>query len=236
MANTQSIAVIGLGQFGYQLATGLTQQGFDVLAIDSDEEVVNEIKDLVSQAVVLDSTDEKAMQAVNIDAVDKAIVAIGNNVESSLLSTALLQRFHVNDLHVRIISPLQERILRSMGIKELISIEKEMGVQLAKSLSSKGIGRYVAISQRHSLIETAVPEKFVKKSLKDLSPRTQYGINIVGIKINEPTVQDDGEITYNLMMTDIPDPNYLLKKDDILVISGTDDNLNKFIQFGSSEE
>ena len=79
----KSIAVIGLGQFGNQLAVGLTQKGFEVVALDKDVEVVSEIKDLVSQAVILDAIDEKAMRAVNIDNVDIAIVAMGTNVQSS---------------------------------------------------------------------------------------------------------------------------------------------------------
>ena len=137
----KSIAVIGLGQFGHQLAVGLTQKGFEVIALDKDVEVVSEIKDLVSQAVILDAIDEKAMRAVNIDNVDIAIVAIGTNMQSSLLATALLQRMGIQDIYVRAISPLQESILKSMGIQSIINIEQEMGTQLSNSISSEEIGR-----------------------------------------------------------------------------------------------
>ena len=97
----KTVAVIGLGQFGYQLAVNLSQKGFDVLAIDKEVEEVSEIKDLVHQAVILDSTDEKAMRAVHVDGVDKAVVAIGSNVQSSLLTTALLQRMNIEEIYVR---------------------------------------------------------------------------------------------------------------------------------------
>ena len=127
----KNIAVVGLGQFGSQVAITLTQKGFSVVAIDESEEAVTEIKDLVANAAILDSTDEKAMRAVNVDGVDGAVVAIGSNVQSSLLATALLQRLGIEQIYVRAISPLQEGILRSMGITQIINIEEEMGKQLS---------------------------------------------------------------------------------------------------------
>lgn len=232
----KSVAVVGLGQFGHQIAISLSQKGFEVVGLDSDPEIISEIKDLIAEAVVLDTTDEKAMRAVNIDNVDMAIVAIGSNVQSSLLSTALLQKLNVQDIYVRVINPLQDSILRSMGIKNIISIEKEMGVQVSNMLSSSGVGMYVAISDRHSLMEIQVPKTLIGKTLKDLSIRSQHRINIVGIKSREAGVNDDGEVTYEIKMTDVPDPNYPLGKDDLLVVAGTDDHIKKFMRLGDDED
>ncbi|MBI60121.1 hypothetical protein CL657_02770 [bacterium] len=231
-SSQKSIAVLGMGQFGYQLAISLTQKNFEVLALDSDPEMIDEVKELVSEAIIIDTTDEKAMRSINIDTIDIAIVAIGSNVQSSLLSTALLQRLGLVDIHVRHINSLQENILKSIGIKHIISIEKEMGIQVSNTLSTDRVGRYISISERHSLMEIQVPEGFVGKSLKDLHVRTQFRVNIVGIKTRVPTVNDNGEVTYVIEMTDVPDPNYPLTKEDLLVIAGTDDNLRKFIQLG----
>ncbi len=228
----KSIAVIGLGQFGYQVAISLTQKGFDVIALDSDLELVTEIKDLVHSAVALDTTDEKAMWAMNIDSVDKAIVAIGSNVQASLLSTALLKRMEIRDIYVRAITPLQESILKSMGIRHIINIEKEMGLQVSNLISSDRIGRYIEISNKHSLLEVAVPTMFVGKSLKETNLREQYKINIVGIKTPIPVIDDEGNVEYKLDMTDIPDPDYGFKKEDLLVISGTDEHLELFLKLG----
>tara|TARA_Y100000741_G_scaffold193676_1_gene147349 strand:- start:47 stop:760 length:714 start_codon:yes stop_codon:yes gene_type:complete len=231
-SSKKSIAVLGMGQFGYQLAISLTQKNFEVLALDSDPEMIDEVKELVSEAIIIDTTDEKAMRSININTVDIAIVAIGSNVQSSLLSTALLQRLGLVDIHVRHINSLQENILKSIGIKHIISIEKEMGIQVSNTLSTDRVGRYISISERHSLMEIQVPEGFVGKSLKDLHVRSQFRVNIVGIKTRVPTVNDNGEVTYVIEMTDVPDPNYPLTKEDLLVIAGTDDNLRKFIQLG----
>lgn len=225
----KTIAVIGIGQFGYHVALGLSQKGYEVLAIDKNEDVIVEIKDLVSQAVILDATDEKAMRAVNVDNVDKVVIAFGSNVQSSLLTAALIQKMNIQEIYVRVINSLQESILKSMEISNLLSIEGEMGTQVANTIASQGVGRYVAISNRHSLIEISMPQTLVGKTLESLNVRSQYAINIVGIKTRIPTVQDDGEVSYESQMTDVPDPSYPLKRDDLLVISGTDDNLNKFI-------
>lgn len=232
MSTKKNFAILGLGQFGYQLAITLTQKGFEVIAIDDKEEIIEEVQDLVSQAIIVDSTDEKAMRSINVNNVDIAIVAIGANVQSSLLTTALLQRMNVPEIHVRYINSLQENILKSMGIKQIIGIEKEMGVQVANALSSAKVGRYISISERHSLIEIQTPNGFVGKSLKDLHIRSQFKVNIVGIKTRVPSVNDEGEIIFNIEMTEVPDPNYPIGKDDLLVIAGTDNNLNKFIKMG----
>ncbi|MFC1770821.1 potassium channel family protein [Candidatus Margulisiibacteriota bacterium] len=232
----KSIAVIGLGQFGYQIAINLTQKGFEIIAIDKDQEVISEIKELVTNAIVLDSTDEKAMRAVNVDHVDKAIVAIGTNVQSSLLTTALLIRMNVNEIYVRAINPLQESILTSMGINYIINIEKEMGMQLANSLVSEGVGKYIEISDRHSLLEVKVPAVFVGKTLRDMNLRSRFQINVVGIKAQDAHISDGGDVLFRTKMTDIPDPDYALKKDDTLVIVGTDTNISKFLQEGKPDE
>ncbi|MDA1354348.1 MAG: TrkA family potassium uptake protein [bacterium] len=232
----KNFAVIGLGQFGSQIAISLSQKGFDVIAIDDSEEVVSEIKDIVSHAVVVDAIDEKAMRAVNVDTVDTAVVSIGSNVQSSLLVAALLQKLGIEDIYVRAINPLQEGILKSMGIENIINIEEEMGNQLSSSLASGKIGRYIQISERHSLMEVRVPRAFVGATLKDLDVRSKYKINIVGIKNLVPEVEDNGDVEYHLRMTDVPDPDYPLEESDMLVIVGTDESIQQFIQLGDGDD
>lgn len=228
----KSIAIVGLGQFGYQLSISLHQKEFDVLAIDINQERIDEIKDLVTEAIIIDSTDEKAMRTININTVDVAIVSIGSNVQSSLLSTALLQRLGVSEIQVRYINSLQENILQSMGIKTIIGIEKEMGIQIANTLSTDKVGKYISISDHHSVMEIQVPEGFVNKTLKDLHIRSQFKVNIVGIKSRVANINDAGDVIYTIQMTDVPDPNYPLSKEDLLIIAGTDNNLRKFIKMG----
>ena len=232
----KSVAIISLGKFGKQLAIGLSQKGYDVIAVDIKNDPVDDIKELVNYAVSLDATDEKSMRAVNIDTVDIAVVSMGTNVQASLLATALLQKLGIVDIYVRSINHLQENILLSMGIHEnrIINIEEEMGEQLSSSLVSGKIGRYIQISERHSLMEIKVPDLFINKTLKDLHVRKNYKINIVGIKRLIPHVDDQGDVEYDIRMTDIPDPEYALQEADVLVILGTDENIETFIKVGDT--
>jgi len=228
----KSIAVIGLGQFGSQIAVGLSQKGFEVIGIDSVANCVNDIKDKVSQAIILDATDEQAMRSVNIDNIDIAVIAIGTNVQASLLAAALLQKFSIKDIYVRAIESLQQSILHSMGIKNIIDIESEMGKQLSYTISSGKVGRYIEISNRHSLTEIKVPQNFIGKTLRELKLRSRFSINIVGIKTRIPVVQDDGNIEFEEDMTEVPDPNYALNKEDVLVVVATDENMQRFLVRG----
>ena len=232
------VAVISLGKFGFQLATSLSQKNYDVIAVDANPEPIDDIKELVNSAVIADATDEKAMRSVNIDTVDIAVVAFGTNVESSLMSTALLQRLGVGTIYVRSINSLQESILHSMDIPEqrLIKIEQEMGEQLSATLASGNIGRHIQISERHSLVEIRVPDPFVGKNLKELSIRSNHKINIVGIKQSIPLVDDEGNIQYAIQMSDVPDPEKPLNETDILVLLGTDDHIETFAKIGSLPE
>lgn len=230
----KSVAVISLGKFGIQLATSLSQKGYDVIAIDSNPDRVDDIKELVNFAVVLDATDEKAMRSVNVDTVDIGVVAMGTNVQSSLLTTALLQKLGVSDIYVRSINHLQESILRSMGVPDnrMVNIEEEMGEQLSSSFVSGKVGRYIQISERHSLMEIRLPTPFVNKTLKQLDLRRHYKINVVGIKRLVPYVDDQGDVQHQLRMADIPDPEDPLQASDVLVILGTDESIGQFVKVG----
>ena len=117
-------------------------------------------------------------------------------------------------------------------MNRIINIEEEMGEQLSSSLASGKIGRYIQISERHSLMEIRVPEMFVGKSLKTLDIRRHYKINVVGIKRMVPHVDDQGDVQYDVRMTDIPDPEEALLESDVLVILGTDEHIDTFIKLG----
>ena len=109
-------------------------------------------------------------------------------------------------------------------------------IQVANMLSSKGVGMYVAISERHSIMEIKVPSRFVGKTLSSLNMRAIYKVNIVGIKCREAIINDEGEVTYQVRMTEVPDPDYSLGQDDLLVIAGVDDTLKKFVLLGNKED
>jgi trk/ktr system potassium uptake protein len=178
----RSFAVIGLGRFGSAMATTLAQLGHEVIGIDSDEEKVARLSDLVSQAVQLDATDEKAIKAAGIQDVDVAIISIGENIESSLLVAMLVKDLGIPTIIAKAITPLHGRILERLGVSRVIFPERDMAVRVAHSLVVPNVLDYIELSRDFSIVEMPAPPEFVGRTLKDLALRPKYGLTLIAIK------------------------------------------------------
>jgi trk system potassium uptake protein TrkA len=224
----RNIAVIGLGKFGSTVARELTVRGAQVLAIDSGSERVEEIKDSVAYAVALNSTDREALKSVAIQEVDIAVVCIGEDIEANLLTTLLLKKLGVKKIWARAISPLQQEILKTMGVDEVMSLEEEMGRTVARSLASASVTKHIPLSPGHSVAEVQLPPSYIGKSLRQIDPRGKFKVNVVAVKTSIPGVNDLGERIFNLKIDEVPFPDLKLTEDDILLVAGSDKNIEKF--------
>lgn len=218
-------AVIGMGKFGYKVAVTIAERGGEVIAIDSNPKKVEEVKDLVSQAVRLDSTDEAAMKAIGISDVDVAIVAIGDDREASILTTGLLKRIGVGRIIARATSDLHAQILELIGAHKVISIEDQMGEQLAKSIIAPDILEHITLGSGHSLAEVIPKKKFLGKSLREIDLRAMHGVHVVAIKKRTPIVDEQGESDFKTEVKDFPGPDDLIEENDILVVVGDDKSI-----------
>ncbi len=226
----RQIAVIGLGRFGSTIARTLSDKGVEVIAIDLDKEKVEEIKDYVSVAVAVDSTDEKALKSLGVDNVDSAIVCIGDNVEANLLTTSVLKRLGIRNILARAMDDLQAQILKYMEVDRIINLEEEMGVMVANSMVSSHIEKHIPLASGHSLAEIKVPEKFVGKTIKELQLRNKYHVNIIAIKKRIPEITESGERTYKEVINDMPKADDVLEEGDVLIVVGTDDSIRNLSQ------
>ncbi len=224
----RSIAVLGLGNYGSSVARELTELGVEVIAVDERKERVEAIKDSVAFAVVLNATDEAALKAVAIQDVDVAVVSIGEDVEASLLTTLLLKKIGVKKIWARAINSLQYEILKRLDVDEIVSLEEEMGKTVARSLASASESKRIPLSDGHSLAEVRIPKPFVGKTLRQINPRGEYNVNIVAIKTLEPAIDDMGERRFAERFNDVPSPDEKLSQDDVLLVAGTDKNIEKF--------
>jgi trk system potassium uptake protein TrkA len=220
-------AVIGLGAFGRKVAVTLAEKGADVIAIDKNRDSVESIKEQVSAAIVLDSTDEDAMKAAEIGDVDAAVVALGDNQEEAILITAILKKLGISRIYARAINQLYAHVLKSVGADTVIVIEEQMGEDLAKRLLSPEIYQHVVLTTGHSLVEIEAGFDFIGKSLRELDFRKNYGLNIIAIQRKVPKVNEDGKITHTIEVNDVPGPDDRIKKGDILVVVGADENLER---------
>jgi trk system potassium uptake protein TrkA len=220
-------AVIGLGAFGRKVAVTLAEKGADVIAIDKNRDSVESIKEQLSAAIVLDSTDEDAMKAAEIGDVDAAVVALGDNQEEAILITAILKKLGISRIYARAINQLYAHVLKSVGADTVIVIEEQMGEDLAKRLLSPEIYQHVVLTTGHSLVEIEAGFDFIGKSLRELDFRKNYGLNIIAIQRKVPKVNEDGKITHTIEVNDVPGPDDRIKKGDILVVVGADENLER---------
>lgn len=221
-ARPHRIGVFGLGRFGAGLAIRLAELGADVLAVDSDEEKVNEIDQHVSRAVCLNATNEFAVRKLNPQELDLCVVSIGRNIEAGLLATVVLQKCGAKNIMVRAIDQNQAEILQAMGVRRIISLEKEMAQHVAQSIVRPGIQMLTSITADHSLAEVQAKSQFVGKTLAECDFRNAYGVNIVAIKSTEKA--EDGE-KGEVKVNDLPMGDDVIKEGDVLVVIGADEKI-----------
>lgn len=211
----REFAVIGLGRFGGSICEELSVEGMKVLAIDCDETKVNEFKDIATHAVIADSTDEKVLKELGINNVDHVIVAIGDDIQASILTTVILADMNVEKITVKAQSDYHEKILNKIGADHVVHPERDMGKKIAHSLISSNILDYLDLSDDYSMVEVKAGKKMLGKSLIELDIRAKFGCNVVAIK-------HDKEMNVS------PRANYQLQAEDVLIVIGADDDISKF--------
>lgn len=220
-------AIIGLGRFGRRLAAGLTEYGHEVIAIDTRLEIIEEIRDEVALAVRLDATDPDALRGQDIDKVDAAVVTIGEQFEANALTTAVLKELGVPKVISRAGNAIQAKILSRIGADQVVSPEEESAVRLSRQLSNPNIMEFVELSEGHSLIQVKAPKPFHNKTLGQIDLRRKYKVNLVAIKKQVSIVRAQGEETTEEQVIDVPTADSVIRPDDILVIVGANDSLNR---------
>jgi len=214
-------AVIGLGTFGSSIARILSEKGQQVIAIDKDEQRVQEIADSVTKAVVADATDDKALKTLDISDIDYAIVSIGDNMESSILITLMLKEMGVKFVIAKGLNEMHGRVLSRIGADRIVFPEIEMAEKLALSLLSPNILEEIYLSSDFNMIELVAPANFVGKNLKDIDVRAKYGVTLIGKKTRLPTLTDEGETDWEEQLTITPNP------EDEIHVAGADSAVNE---------
>src|SRR3989339_327536 len=223
-------AVIGLGTFGAKTAVGLHEKGAEVIAIDKDEALVDKIKDKVTHAVALDVTEERALRSVNISDVDVALVAIGDNIEMSVIAVTMLRKLGVGRIIARATSHLHEHVLHEIGASEIIKVEEEMGEIIASKIVAPHVLQRYNFAAGYSLVELKIGKKFAGKTLIESKIRQNYSLNVVAIQKKTPYITEDGKSAYKIIINDCPMPMDIIDADDIVVLVGSEHNFNKLFE------
>ena len=216
-------AVIGLGRFGQKLAIALSMSGAEVIAIDKDRNIIEQIRDQVSHAVRLDSTDEDALKAQGVDKVDVAIVGMGQSgrtFESAVMTVVNLKAMSVKQIYARAQLLSAGQVFSAIGATEVIYPEIETAQRWAYKLIAPHIGDKIDFAPGYSMARVTAPASFHEKSVMDLQLRQKYKINLVAIKRSE--------VDKNVV--NVPMPETVIYAGDTLMVAGSDSDLAKLPQ------
>lgn len=175
-------AVIGLGRFGSSLAKVLTEMGQYVLAVDSNEQRVDDLAPVLSRVVKADAVDPAALRALRISEFDTVVVAIGDNVEASVITVLNCKELGVKYLVAKAQDDAHGRVLQRLGVNRVVYPQRDMGARVASNISAGGVIDYVRLSDEYGMAEITPPESCVGKTLQELDMPKRFGLNVMAIK------------------------------------------------------
>lgn len=213
----KQFAVIGLGRFGSSVAKTLTAQGYEVLAIDDDQGRIQEIAPIVTHAIQADAKDEHALKAIGIRNFDVVIVAIGQDIQASILVTVLLKELGVKYVVTKATNDLHGKVLTKVGADKVVYPERDMGARVAHSLVSSNVLDHIEISPDYSILEVIAPESLVGRNLKESGLRARLGVTILALRRGKEIIVS-------------PSPDVPIQENDILVAIGENNNLRSIEQ------
>ena len=178
----KNILLIGAGRFGRHIAMQLSQLGHQVMAVDTNEERINDVLPFVTNAQIGDSTNEEFLRTLGIGNFDVCFVTISSNFQNSLETTSLLKELGAKSVVSRAERDVQAKFLLRNGADNVVYPEKQMAKWAAIRYTSNHIFDYIEIDQQHAIFEVEVPEGWIGKSVGELDIRRKFGINILGIK------------------------------------------------------
>ena len=203
----KSYVVVGLGRFGGEVARQLCAQGCEVLAMDVNNDLVQQLSSEVTHAVVADAQDKEVLKALGIRDFDCAVIAIGDNLAASVLATMNMKELGVPYVVCKAYDEVHRRVLEKLGADRVLIPEKEIGSRLARSLASANVLDYIELSEDYGIAEVPVPKNWKGKTLRELNVRAKLGVNIIAIRRN-------GSIAVS------PPADYQMKEADVVVVLG----------------
>ncbi len=204
--------IIGIGRFGYALATELAAAGADIIVMDRDEEKIRELREYTDNAYVVRNLEKKTLLETGIQNCDVAIICIGEHIDTSILTTLNLVSFGIPTVIAKATSTEHGMILEKLGA-EVVYPERDMAIRLAHRLEASTVLDYIQLSEKLNISKQIASDALIGKTVQETNVRGRFGVNIIAIENGNNIVES---IT----------PDYVFKKGDILFVSGSKDGLN----------
>lgn len=213
----RQFVIIGCGRFGASVAKTLYKLGYEVMVVDKDINIIQEMSECVTHAIQADASDENALRALGIRNFDVAVITIGTNVQDSIMATLLVKELGVKTVITKAQSEIHGKVLKKIGADKVVFPERDMGVRVAHNLISSNILDVIELMPDYSIIEVVALKEWEDQTLIDLRLPKRLGVSIMAIKTG-----DKINIT--------PYAQDIIKKDDVVVLLGHNDNLKKIEQ------
>ena len=210
----KTYAVFGLGRYGIAVARELVEHGMEVIAVDSDERIVNTAADELPICKCADITDPDVIRQLGISNADVVIIAMANNLEASVMAVTLCKEIGVKTVIAKCANEMHQKIMTRVGADQVLFPENESGIRLAKNLLSSGFVDMVSLAKNVSMIELSVKPEWIGKNLIELNLRKKYSINVVAVRKGDSVSVD-------------VDPQEPLKESDKLIVIANTEKLAK---------
>lgn len=215
----KQFAVFGLGKFGGSLVKAFSDLGVEVLAVDLDQDKVNEFAEYATHVVQANGIDELTLKTLGVRNFDHVFVSFGHNIEGSILTCLLLKELGIPQVWAKAQNDYHQRVLEKIGVDRVIHPERDMAKRIARHIVTDKMVEYFELSMNHSIVEIRATEKIHNKTLVELDVRAKYGCNIVGFQRNDETIV-------------VPSRDFKIQKGDILIVIGHNDDIKRFEEEG----
>ena len=210
------VVVIGLGIFGFNIARDLYENGFEVIAIDKNKEVIQKIRDFSTKAILANGADKEVIESIGIHPDDVVIISFGEDLAASTLITLHLKEMKVKSIIVKAPNEDHKRVLEKIGATEVIIPEKEMADKVARSLISPNVLEYIPLSEGYTVCELVPPSSFVGKTMGELRLRSKHHVEVIAVREILPD-----------RLNMVPRADFVIKDSDVLVVIGKEEDIQR---------
>ncbi|MEQ6120515.1 TrkA family potassium uptake protein [Reichenbachiella sp. MALMAid0571] len=228
--------IVGLGNFGASLSQKLTAQGNEVIGIDTRMEKVNLYKEKISHTIQMNATDEFTVSGLPLEDTDVVIIAIGEDQGANIMTTALFKNMQVKRLISRAINPLHQKVLEAIGVDEIVHPEEETAERWAKKLCINNVVDSFELNEHFSIIEANVPQEYIGQTIREIGFRKAYNLLVLTIMKKEEVKSLLGKSRTEVNIQGIATPDQQLEETDILVLYGSNKDLQNFLKQKRNEK
>jgi trk system potassium uptake protein TrkA len=227
MEKQKVFAVFGLGTFGREVCQVLSERGGKVIAVDNQPRHIEMMKDTVAQAYLMDSRDAEALNNLPLADVDVAVVAIGENVEASLITAARLKNAGIPHIVARAVTDIHQQILRQIGVQEVINLEVDEGRRVAARLIAPDVLEILSIAENFSIAEVFAGQKLAGGSVEKLDLRKRFNLNVLAVKRQSVNIDSLGNPVKKEGIL-LPESAGVLQDGDVLLLLGRNEDIERF--------